>query len=98
MSGMDGFPAEYYKVLKDTVSPLLLKCFNFVLQSGEIRMSWRQAIISVIPKTGKDKTECSPYRPLSKLNSDYRVFASIKAKRLENIIPHITDDDQTGFL
>lgn len=61
-------------------------------------MSWRQAVISVIPKPGKDRTECGSYRPISVLNIDYRLFASIMTKCLENIIPELTALDQTGFV
>lgn len=69
-----------------------------MLEGGESPASWRQAIISVIPKMGKDKRECSSYRPISILNMDYRLFTSIIAERLKNIIPEIIDEDQTGFL
>lgn len=58
-------------------------------------MSWRQAVISVIPKPEKDKTKCSP---ISVLNIDYRLYALILAKRLEDIIPNLIDTDQTGFV
>ena len=98
MSGGDGYPAEWYKMFKGLLTPVLKKCFNYVLQGGETPVSWRQAIISVIPKMGKDKTECSSYRPISVLNIDYRIFASIMAKRLEDILVFLVDLDQCGFL
>ena len=98
MSGGDGFPAEWYKAFKGALTPTLKSCFNHVLKGGDTPVSWRQAIISVIPKTGKDKTTCSSYRPISVLNIDYRLFASIMAKRLEDILPDIIDTDQCGFL
>lgn len=98
MPGADGYASEWYKTFRETLVPLLKKCFNYVLRGGETPLSWRQAIISVIPKTGKDRTECSSYRPISVLNMDYRLYASILAKRMENIVPDLIDPDQTGFV
>lgn len=98
MPGPDGFPSEWYKSFRHTTILLLKSCFNHVLGGGAPPPSWKQAIISIIPKTGKDATECSSYRPISVLNIDYKIFATILAKRLENIIPELIDTDQTGFV
>lgn len=55
--GSDAFTAEWYKTFCDSLSPVLLRTFNWVLEKGEIPPSWREAIIAVIPKEGKDKTD-----------------------------------------
>lgn len=96
--GTDGYTSEFYKLLREPVIPLLRNTFNWVLKGGEIPNSWREAFISVIPKEGKDKLDCSSYRPVSVLNQDYRLFTAILARRLEKSLPEIINQDQTGFI
>lgn len=71
---------------------------NFVLERKIIPPSWRDAIVSVIPKEGKDKLICGNYRPASVLNIDYKLFTAIISQRLEKILTGIIRKDQTGFI
>ena len=96
--GTDGFPTEWYKTMQDQLIPTLLKTFNWVLENKNIPPSWREAVISTIPKEGKDKLECGNYRPVSLLNNDYKLFTSILSKRIELILPVLIHEDQTGFV
>ena len=63
--------------MQDQLIPKLSKTFNWVLENKNIPPSWREAMISIIPKEGKDKLECGNYRPVSLLNNDYKLFTSI---------------------
>lgn len=96
--GTDGYTSEWYKSMQEQLGPTLLKTFNGVSQRREIPVSWREAIVSVIPKDGKDKLDCGNYRPISVLNVDYQLFTSILSKRIENILPGVIHLDQTGFI
>lgn len=60
--------------------------------------SWREAIISLIPKEGKNRQECDNLRPISVLNVNHRVFTSVIARRLEKCLLDLIDLDQTGFI
>lgn len=58
--------------------------------------SWSQALTSVLPKEGKDKKLCSSSRPISILNEEYKLSASILARRLDSFIPELIDGNQKG--
>uniref|UniRef100_A0A3P9MGF8 Reverse transcriptase domain-containing protein n=1 Tax=Oryzias latipes TaxID=8090 RepID=A0A3P9MGF8_ORYLA len=98
MAGADGFSPEWYKTMETHLIPTLLKTFNWVMEKKMTPLSWNEAIISIIPKEGKDRLDCANYRPVSVLNIDYKLFTSIISRRLETILPMLIHKDQTGFI
>lgn len=97
-TGRDGFPVEFYKSFSDLlVNPLVETC-NFALSKGRTPQSWGKARIIVIPKPGKDPQKVESYRPISLLNHDAKIFASLLARRLNKVISCYIHPDQAGFI
>lgn len=72
--------------------------FNESLSSGCLPSTLLQAAITLLPKGGKDPLQCASYRPISLLNTDYKIVSKILAARLEKVISQIISPDQTGFI
>lgn len=72
--------------------------YNDIIMSQSVPVSMRTAVISTIPKAGKDHIQMSNFRPLSLVNNDYKLFAKIFAMRLERVVPSLFHFDQVGFV
>lgn len=94
----DGLTIQYYKTLLPSLDTHLVKILNELSKGGTFHNSTLQAQISVIPKDGKDPTQCGSYRPISLLNTDLKLFTKIIASRLQQHLPQLIHLDQVGFV
>ena len=63
--GQDGIHYQLLKHLPESCLKTVLKIYNHIWTSGFFPTSWRKAIIIPIPKTGKDLSNPSNYRPIA---------------------------------
>ncbi len=52
-------------LLKEDLAPVLMQSLNWALRYTKLRPSWKETLISVIPKEGKNKELCKTYQPIS---------------------------------
>uniref|UniRef100_A0A670IWQ4 Reverse transcriptase domain-containing protein n=1 Tax=Podarcis muralis TaxID=64176 RepID=A0A670IWQ4_PODMU len=96
--GPDGFTAGYYKEMKSVLVNPLKEIMNNILRKGEIPETWKEAYITFIPKQDADLTQVKNYRPISLLNTDYKIFAGVLTRRLKSLLVEIIHKDQAGFI
>ena len=53
--GNDGLSKEFYVRFFSEIHPFLIQALNYSFQHGELSISQRQAVITLIEKKGKDK-------------------------------------------
>ena len=64
-AGPDEIHYQLLKHLPDASLLLLLNILNKIWLSGDFPSDWRKAIVIAIPKTGKDPTNPTNYRPIA---------------------------------
>ena len=58
----------------------------------------KREIITLFPKKNKNQLILKNWRPISLLNTDYKILAKILANRLKHVLESIISCDQTGFI
>uniref|UniRef100_A0A1A8QY68 Reverse transcriptase domain-containing protein n=1 Tax=Nothobranchius pienaari TaxID=704102 RepID=A0A1A8QY68_9TELE len=96
--GTDGFTAEFYKQFSQSLAPFLREVFAESVFKGSLPPTLTQGLIALIPKPKKDCLLLDNWRPISLLNNDYKIFATILAKRLKSVLDSIIDESQSGFM
>ena len=79
--GPDGLPIEIYKSFWPLLRTPLFEAINECYQHKQLFRSGSRGILNLIPKTGKDKRFLKNLRPITLLNSDYKIIEKNDCKQ-----------------
>lgn len=96
--GIDGFPADFYKVFWSKLKFFVLNAINESYNEKAMSISMRQCVISCLPKENKPRELLKNWRPISLLNVTYKLASSCIASRLKSTLNKIISQTQSGFL
>ena len=96
--GSDGLTTEFYKIFWRDLRKYYTDSINYSYEMGSLTQLQKQGIINVIPKKDKELTNLNNWRPLSLLNTDYKIATKTIANRIKDVLPTIIQDSQTGFM
>ncbi len=96
--GSDGFPPDFYKFFWYDIKDLVFESLTYALDNGKLSIEQRRGILTLIPKKNKIRILLKNWRPISLLNTDYKILAKLFAERLKKVLPRIISQDQTGYL
>ena len=96
--GLDGFPAEFFKVFWNNLKICVAKAINTSFDKGLMSTSLRQCLITCLPKQGKKRENIENWRPLSMLSVVYKLCSAAIANRIKPLLTKIIDQAQCGFV
>jgi hypothetical protein len=80
--GSDGFTADFYKFFWKMLKPTILDSLRYAQEQEYLSIDQRRGIINLIPKKDKDPRLLKNWRPISLLNTDYKIITKILANRI----------------
>ena len=96
--GPDGIGIDFYKVFWKFLKDPLCNAINEVYLSENMIPSSSKGIINLIPKKERDSRLLKNLRPITLLNSDYKVVEKAIAGRMVPAMESLIHTDQKGFL
>lgn len=86
--GPDGLSYEFYLKNFDTLKEDLLILFNGYLVHGiHPPADFKEGVVTFIPKSNNPSVK--DFRPISLLNTDYKLFTKILANRIQSVLPDL---------
>ena len=94
--GNDGLTKEFYSTFISELITEMVQCYNYSFENGELTPSQRQAVITLIQKSGKDNRYINSWRPISLINT--KIISKILVSRIKPILSKLIHTDQTAFV
>lgn len=92
--GPDGLPTEFYLSFWDSLCDMLVLVFNERFRLGVLTDSQREGLLRLVHK--KDERNLAKnWRPISLLNTDYKIASKVITERLKSVMSAIVHQDQT---
>ena len=96
--GCDGLPADFIRHFWPQLKGFLYCLYCEIVETQEFHLSARRGIISLLEKAGKDPLLLKCWRPLTLLNTDYKIYSKLLANRFQQVLDTIISNDQTVFV
>ena len=96
--GIDGYSAEFFKKFWAQLGHFFTNCVNECYREGKLTTSQSTGLITCLPKTGKARNLLKNWRPISLLNTTYKIISLCITNRLRPVLNRIISQEQKGFL
>ena len=92
--GTDGLTYEFYKSFWQLLGKDLVQVFNYSFENRELPDLQNCSLLTLLFKKG-ERALLSNRRPISLLNTDYKILAKALSVKLSRVLTNMVSDDQT---
>ena len=96
--GPDGFTSNFFKAFWIDLGVFLVRSLNYGFANGQLSVTQKQGVISLIPKGGKQKNKLENWRPISLLNTTQKILSAALANRFRMVMDKLISVNQKGFM
>ena len=96
--GSSGFTNEFYKFFWKDIKHFVVNAVEYAFNNNRLSVTQNLGIISIIPKGEKDKRYLNNWRPLTLLNTLYKLISGCIAERIKPVFNTLIHPDQKGFI
>ena len=94
--GMDGLPAEFFKLLGENGVQYVLNLCNKIYKSGSLPEDFLSSIFVTMPKKA-GAVECKDHRTISLISHACKILLNIVHNRIKAKIDSHLSEEQNGF-
>lgn len=96
-SGPDGLASGFFRASWDIIGQEVIVSITNFFSSSFLPSSTNATILSLVPKRPR-ASQITDYRPISCLNTVYKVISRLLVSRLKPILPEFIVPNQTAFV
>ena len=95
--GVDSIPAEFYQAMWEDIDTDIFSFVSESIHAAHIEADLNVSKIALLPKS-EDRSRVQNFRPISLLNTLYKIVAKVYANRMKPLLHHWILPSQTGFV
>ena len=96
--GSSGFTGDFYKFFWIDLKHFVVRSANYSFEVGSLSIQQRLGIITLLPKGLKDKRFLKNWRPLTLLNTFFKLISGCISERVKPFLNKLIHPDQKGFV
>ena len=96
--GEDGLTPTFFIQYWDLLNLLICQGFQNIFSSGKMPEQISEGLIYLVPKGDSKQTDIRKWRPITVLNTIYKIYAKSLMTRLSTFLPDIIHPSQIGFV